>query len=307
MVGGGSRRDNGPLKIGTTNVYAALESLKKKKKSDKDSSKSKGSSKTPTKEPEKQVFWAPTPLNVTSWADVDDDDDYYATPTRQSRFGAPQTTKGATTLRRSEDDGLEIDEGDDDAEEEPEHEAEAAVPAEQEVSKATPAPLLVKDTERQLSKKELKKKGLAELDAVLAELGISTNDKNSTLKEGNAETKPVEQIDDGDKKDESKSAKKKKAKKEKSSKEAKEAQEQSDGAEINKITEEATGVELEEDAAAVDVKERIKKVASMKKKKSNKDTDSAAKAAAAEAAARSARLAAAKKKEKNHYNQQPVR
>lgn len=122
-----------------------------------------------------------------------------------------------------------------------------------------------------------------------------------------AETKPVEQIDDGDKKDESKSAKKKKAKKEKSSKEAKEAQEQSDGAEINKIPEEATGVELEEDAAAVDVKERIKKVASMKKKKSNKDTDSAAKAAAAEAAARSARLAAAKKKEKNHYNQQPVR
>lgn len=88
----------------------------------------------------------------------------------------------------SEDDGLEIDVGDDDAEEEPEHEAEVAVPAEQEVSKAAPAPLLVKDTERQLSKKELKKKGLAELDAVLAELGISTNDKNSTLKEGNGKS-----------------------------------------------------------------------------------------------------------------------
>lgn len=88
----------------------------------------------------------------------------------------------------SEDDGLEIDVGDDDAEEEPEHEAEVAVPAEQEVSKAAPAPLLVKDTERQLSKKELKKKGLAELDAVLAELGISSNDKNSTLKEGNGKS-----------------------------------------------------------------------------------------------------------------------
>lgn len=33
-----------------------------------------------------------------------------------------------------------------------------------------------KDTERQLSKKELKKKGLEELDAVLAELGYAKKD-----------------------------------------------------------------------------------------------------------------------------------
>lgn len=33
-----------------------------------------------------------------------------------------------------------------------------------------------KDTERQLSKKELKKKGLEELDAVLAELGYPNRD-----------------------------------------------------------------------------------------------------------------------------------
>jgi hypothetical protein len=47
---------------------------------------------------------------------------------------------------------------------------------------APPQP--AKDTERQLSKKELKKKELAELDAVLAELGLSGN--NSKNEEGNS-------------------------------------------------------------------------------------------------------------------------
>lgn len=85
MVGGGNRRDDGPLRINSTNVFAALDTLKKKKKSDKvsSSSKSKGSSKGPVeeKEPEPQVFWAPAPLNSRNWADVEDedDDDYYAT------------------------------------------------------------------------------------------------------------------------------------------------------------------------------------------------------------------------------------
>ncbi|KAL5975169.1 hypothetical protein ACLOJK_031848 [Asimina triloba] len=86
--GGGSRRTDGPIGISSTNVFAALDSLRRKKKSD-GSSKSKGSSK---KEPEPEpVFWAPTPLTVKSWADVDDDDDYYATtaPPR-SVWGAPE-------------------------------------------------------------------------------------------------------------------------------------------------------------------------------------------------------------------------
>ena len=61
------------------------------------------------------------------------------------------------------------DEAEDGAEDEPEHEVEAADP---DVKKVAAAP---KETERQLSKKELKKKELAELDAVLAELGISEN------------------------------------------------------------------------------------------------------------------------------------
>jgi cobalamin biosynthesis Mg chelatase CobN len=122
-----------------------------------------------------------------------------------------------------------------------------------------------------------------------------------------AEKKGANPTVDGEKKDEapapseSKNSKKKKNKKDKSSKEAKETQEAADGAEDN------ASAEPDEDTASVDVKERLKKMASMKKKKSSKETDTGAKIAAAEAAARTARLAAAKKKEKSHYNQQPVR
>jgi hypothetical protein len=63
----------------------------------------------------------------------------------------------------------------DDEPEEPEHGHEVDLPSEPEVKKSAPVPVQSKDTEKQLSKKELKKKELAELDAVLAELGISDN------------------------------------------------------------------------------------------------------------------------------------
>ncbi|KAJ6810656.1 nucleolin [Iris pallida] len=66
MAGGGGS-------IRSTNVFAALDSLKKKKKS----KATAGQSRT---EPEPaEVFWAPTPIKSMSWADVDDDDDYFAT------------------------------------------------------------------------------------------------------------------------------------------------------------------------------------------------------------------------------------
>ncbi|XP_028055148.1 uncharacterized protein LOC114259333 [Camellia sinensis] len=104
---------------------------------------------------------------------------------------------------------------------------------------------------------------------------------------------------------ENKSAKKKK-KKDKSSKEALEQQDEPNGADTTNGTDEAAGTEKAEDTS-IDVKEKVKKVASMKKKKSSKEMDAAARAAANEAAARNAKLAAAKKKVKDHYNQQPVR
>ena len=63
----------------------------------------------------------------------------------------------------------------DDEPEGPEHGHEVDIPSEPEIKRSAPVPVHSKDTEKQLSKKELKKKELAELDAVLAELGISEN------------------------------------------------------------------------------------------------------------------------------------
>ena len=79
-----------------------------------------------------------------------------------------------TGFQESESEEEGIDEIDDDNEEEHENEHEPEVPVEKEpvIKKPPAASLPPKDTERQLSKKELKKKGLEELDAVLAELGL---------------------------------------------------------------------------------------------------------------------------------------
>ncbi|XP_015168468.1 uncharacterized protein, partial [Solanum tuberosum] len=105
---------------------------------------------------------------------------------------------------------------------------------------------------------------------------------------------------------EPKSAKKKK-KKDKASKEVKESEDQPNNVDATTGPEETGGVGPVEDVSTVDMKERLKRVASAKKKKSGKETDAAARAAAIEASARNSKLAAAKKKEKSHYNQQPTR
>ncbi|KAK4422296.1 Polyadenylate-binding protein-interacting protein 6 [Sesamum alatum] len=328
MVGGGNRRDEGSFTVSNTNVFAALESLRKKKKSDKDKATSKGgkstskaAGKSKEAEEEKQVFWAPAPLTVKSWADVDDedDDDYYATTAPpQAIWGGSGANKAEETqkpdpVEESESEDELLDEGDDDGEEEHDHEPEVQEQPEPMVTRpveVSPAP---KETERQLSKKERRKKELAELEAILADFGVNPKEKAEDEPSDVTKNKKEEQLNgDAEKKDnvpaESKSAKKKK-KKDKASKELKEPQDQPNSSDVvPNGKEESAGTEpVEEDASAVDVKERLKKVASAKKKKSNKEMDAAAKAAATEAAARSAKLAAAKKKEKNHYNQQPMR
>ncbi|XP_062180912.1 uncharacterized protein LOC133885246 [Phragmites australis] len=314
MAGGGSRRAGAAEqpKIGSGNVFAALETLKKKKKKPTSTADKGGKAAREQEAPKPEVFWAPAPLTAKSWADVedDDDDDYFATtaPPPRPVWGDHRdagSAKDRAAPALEEEIESEDDEVDDDAEDEHEHETEDAIPAEPTVKHAAAPPAPPKDTEKQLSKKELKKKELAELDAVLAELGLGTS-SNSTQDESNGK-KGADQAADGEKKEdapalpEGKTSKKKKSKKDKSSKEAKETQDQADG------SEEAASAEPDEDTASMDVKERIKKVATMKKKKSSKEMDTSAKIAASEAAARSARLAAAKKKEKSHYNQHPVR
>lgn len=322
MPGGVGRRDEGSLVLNSTNVFAALGSLRKKKKSDKLKSKGRSGGATKAaagKEPEQQAFWAPAPLTAKSWADVEDedDDDYYATMGPPiSAWGSvePPKVEGSSTPVEESENEEDVDEVDDDVEEDNEPEVEIPVEREPVVEKLAEASLPSKDPERQLSKKELKKKGLEELYAVLAELGYpkkesSEQDESCSLV---MEEKKEEKKENAS--GESKNAKKKK-KKDKPSKEAKELPEQPSGKEPRDEpngTEAGNGVDETEvekrvDTPAADIKERLKKVASAKKKKTGKDTVSAAKAAANEAALRSAKLAAAKKKEKSHYNQQPVR
>lgn len=83
-------------------------------------------------------------------------------------------------LQECESEDEALDEGEEDAEEVPEqeHEAPAVDAAENKTSTTIPAP---KDPERQLSKKELKKKGLEELDAILAELGLSGQEQSTGM------------------------------------------------------------------------------------------------------------------------------
>lgn len=77
-------------------------------------------------------------------------------------------------LQESESEEDILDEGDDEVEEEHDHEPEESLKPEHEVKKDTEVPLPPpKETERQLSKKERKKKELAELEALLADFGVA--------------------------------------------------------------------------------------------------------------------------------------
>ncbi|XP_040378682.1 nucleolin-like [Oryza brachyantha] len=85
----------------------------------------------------------------------------------------------------SEDEDLD-DEVDDGAVDEPDHEEDDA-PAEPAGKKAVVPVAPPKDTDRRLSKKELKKKELPEPDAVLPELGNSGYSSDAAQDENNAE------------------------------------------------------------------------------------------------------------------------
>ncbi|KAE8687514.1 dnaJ-like protein subfamily C GRV2-like isoform X1 [Hibiscus syriacus] len=317
MVGGGKGRKEDPLVINSTNVFAALGSLKKKKKGNEkenpgSSSKTKGMKGLRKEAEKKEVFWGPSPLKVKSWADVDeeDDDDYFASMAPPgSAWGIPK--EPGPVLEESEIEEDDLDEVDDDVEEEHENETETQAEVQPVISKPPEPSPVNKEAEKMLSKKELKKKGLEELDAVLAELGYAKPQTGGPDDSQGAEQKKPESNGKIEKKEsapfESKSAKKKK-KKDKSSKEAKESsQGQPEGSDAGNVGKETGETKKPDEPSPVDVKEKLKKVVPAKKKKSSKEMDAAARAAANEAAARSARLAAAKKKEKNHYNQQPVR
>jgi hypothetical protein len=70
------------VKLNTGNIFTALESLKKKGDKGKLSSSSKKKHGEVSRQEaplQKEVFRAPALLTTNSWADVEDDDDYFTT------------------------------------------------------------------------------------------------------------------------------------------------------------------------------------------------------------------------------------
>ncbi|MCO5574410.1 hypothetical protein L7F22_028195 [Adiantum nelumboides] len=317
MVGGMIKRDDGLPAISSTNIFSALES-RRRKSSKKRSEKEKGESKS--KEGQQQEtapqVWTAAPVSVTSWADCEeDDDDYFALPALPPIVDQPTETAldaSHEDLSQESEGDEELDDVDDEIEED-EPESEAVMEA-VEAKVSTVVTQAGREPDRQLSKRELKKKELAELDAVLAELGLNPKDEKDSAepkdeaKEDHVNGDIENQTEDagsGSVLTESKSSKRRKAKKDKPVKEEKDEESIQEVDAARK--DETPAEEGESNTGPTDRKEVLKKLASMKKKKSFKESDGAAKAAAAEAALRAAKLAAAKKKEKNHYNQQPVR
>lgn len=80
-------------------------------------------------------------------------------------------------LQESESEDDILDEGDDDMEEEHDHEPVVEEHPEPVVKKSVDASPANKEVDKQISKKERRKKELAELEAILAEIGVAPKEK----------------------------------------------------------------------------------------------------------------------------------
>lgn len=88
-------------------------------------------------------------------------------------------------MQESESEDELLDEGDDDVEEGLDQESEVHEEPEPLVQKAADASQAPKETERQLSKKERRKKELEELEAILADFGVNPKEKAEDEASGN--------------------------------------------------------------------------------------------------------------------------
>ncbi|RYR30645.1 hypothetical protein Ahy_B01g055389 [Arachis hypogaea] len=263
MVGGGSKREEAPV-INSPFVFAALGSLKKKKKPEilrRNRLHPRGEPPRPLPPP------LPPPHNSRRKR-------RFFWPRRHSRRSEPNWNgcysvgvlivlsvfNAVLKESYSEIEGL------DDAEDEHENDLEAPIEPETVVKKPREPSLSTKETEEQLSKKELKKK---ELEAVLAELGLQKEPGSQADSHG-AEKKVEDRNGELEKENATGESKNAKKKKDKSSKEQKESQDLPDSVADGKTTTETAGTGRAEDAPVTDVKERHKKVASVKKKKSRR-------------------------------------
>lgn len=283
---------------------------------------------------EQEIFSRPQP-GLSNWADCDDEDDIFDQRGAEPSFGENAGEEDGGPVQ---DDGHESEEeidlekefgvelGNDDEQEPEKPENEAA----EEEMQTDPETLTeqVRDSdlqdaaldrtssrgpERTLSKKELKKKEMEELDAVLAELGITGADKGKKDQNGDSKKRRKKKnslsMDAGsmDIQQELKPEAGNGSTSDKAEIEGKPLPNKSDTGteESPEQLEEATAEESSEDADRVKML-KMKMLSSTGKKKSSKkmQPSSAAAAAAAEAKARSKKKG---KKDTSHYNQAPSR
>lgn len=319
------------MNLTLSNAFAALEVRKAKKKKPKDSEKKKKSSKEAARKEdalqlEREIFSRPQ-FNVSNWADCDDEDEDFDPAVETGGAGDTSTPINGRPLDDGHDSEEEIDlekefgvelgpEGEPEAEPEPEVEAEpeaekssggddgmeaqanscACEAQEQMASTHQRNESRGAPPERTMSKKEIKKKEMEELDAMLAELGISTEDSGKKQVNG-----------------ESSGLKRKKSRKKLSSIDAGSPDtkvEPVNTLDTNDDTQPSADQEEREESGqeeAVVLDPEVAKPLKPRiggKKKSQKKLGGGAAAAAAEARARSKKKG---KKDTTHYNQAPTR
>lgn len=296
----------------STNAFAALQKTSKKDKKEDKKKKSKKSKADKQAEALEHAIFSQPSISVSNWADCDtDDDDFHAAPL-PSLEGLGHVDNGAEEHHEEEEEEEEEEHHDSDAEaeleeharwdevddhdHEDEHEDEGEKEeAEAEVVVVRPV-LPAAEPEKQMSKKELKKKEMEDLDAVLNELGLAPA---SASEQEKAEKK-----------------KKKKDKKKQVQEAAENAENQPPAtaatisAKEAEKAEEQQEDEIEEggaDAAEMDpdkIKAQLAKKAAKGKGASRPKSGKISSIAAKEAKARAAK---GKKKDTSSYNQAPTR
>eukprot|EP00656_Telonema_subtile_P002888 TRINITY_DN11322_c0_g1_i1.p1 TRINITY_DN11322_c0_g1~~TRINITY_DN11322_c0_g1_i1.p1 ORF type:complete len:261 (-),score=105.48 TRINITY_DN11322_c0_g1_i1:214-996(-) len=164
--------------VATSNLFASLldDDSKKKKKKEKEK-------KVVSKEPEPLKSLSPMPSAPINWADcADSDDDMFGSS--PAKWGDEMTEEApAAEAEEEEADEEEEEEADEEVQEEEEEEPEAELTIRSRVAKPAAE-------EKQLSKKELKRLEMEELDKALEELGLQN--EAPAAEEASAEAAPTQ-------------------------------------------------------------------------------------------------------------------
>merc|ERR1711871_508068 len=148
--------------------------------------------------PELQQKKAEEPKRTMSWADCDEDDDVFGL----SPFN--DKSEQEYELEKKLEEGLEDDEDD----EEDDDDMQAQSPqVELTPIKQAAAPA---EAKKQMSKKELKENEMADLDAILNEMGVQPGEEKEKKAEPEKEAEPAENEEQGEKKKSRRGGKKKK-------------------------------------------------------------------------------------------------